>query len=77
MKETAGKEDSGFPITNVGNDRRGIGNDRRGPFCMGERDADAVLDENHKANGFVPADGYNPAAPFPLFLVDKSIDPFL
>ncbi len=30
MKETAGKEDSGFPITNVGNDRRGIGNDGRG-----------------------------------------------
>ena len=24
MKETAGKKDSGFPITNVGNDRRGL-----------------------------------------------------
>ena len=70
----------------VGNDRRDVGNggrgpfvrnDRRGPFCMGERDADAVLDENHEANGFVPADGRNPAAPFPLFLVDISIDLFL
>ena len=74
MKETAGKKDSGFPITNVGNDRRGIGNDgrgpfvrndRKGPFCMGERDADAVL-KNHEANGFVPAYGYNPADPFPV-----------
>ena len=71
----------------VGNDRRDVGNggrgpfvrnDRKGPFCMGERNADAVL-ENHEANGFVPAYGRNPAdpfpvipvAPFPLFLVDK------
>ena len=77
----------------VGNDRRDVGNggrgpfvrnDRKGPFRMGERDADDVL-ENHEANGFVPAYGRNPAdpfpvipaAPFPLFLVDKSIDPFL
>ena len=41
MKETAGKEDSGFPITNVGNDRRDVGNDggglllgmAKGAFC--------------------------------------------
>ena len=35
MKETSGKEDSGFPITNVGNDRRGVGNDRRGAGMTG------------------------------------------
>ena len=32
MKATSGKEDAGFPITNVGNDRRGVGNGGRGPF---------------------------------------------
>jgi len=42
---------SGFPITNVGNDRRGslVGSDGRGSFCMEERDADDVLDGNHEA----------------------------
>ena len=42
MKATSSQEDSGFPITNVGNDRRGllsgmtegafVGNDGRGAF---------------------------------------------
>ena len=34
---------------------------------MGERDADDVLDENHEAKRFFPADGHNPASPFPSF----------
>ena len=69
---------SGFPITNVGNDRRGffvgndrrsfVGNNRRGSFHMGERDADDVRDENHEATGFFPANGQIPPAPFPLLL---------
>ena len=65
MKELAGKKDSGFPITNVGNDRRGIGNGERGLFVWKREMLDDVL-ENHEATGFVPADGHNPAAPFPV-----------
>ena len=34
-----------------------------GPFCMGERDADDVRDENHEAKGFFPANGHTPAGP--------------
>ena len=67
---------SGFPITNVGNDRRGsfvgndrrsfVGNNRRGSFRMGERDAADVRDENHEATGFFLANGHNPAGPLPV-----------
>ena len=69
---------SGFPITNVGNDRRGsfvgndrrsfVGNNRRGSFHMGERDADDVRDENHEATGFFQRMAIIPPAPFPLLL---------
>ena len=76
MKKKSSKKNSGFPITNVGNDRRGsfvgndrrsfVGNNRRGSFHMGERDADDVRDENHEATGFFPANGHNPAGPLPV-----------
>ena len=62
MKKKSARNNSGFPITNVGNDRRGalvgndrrsfVGNNRRGSFRMGERGADDVRDENHEATGF-------------------------
>ncbi len=78
MKKKSGKKNSGFPITNVGNDRRGffvgndrrsfVGNNRRGSFHMGERDADDVRDENHEATGFFQRMAIIPPAPFPLLL---------
>ena len=61
-RKSPARNNSGFPITNVGNDRRGslvgndrrsfVGNNRRGSFRMGERGADDVRDENHEATGF-------------------------
>ena len=39
---------------------------------MGERDADDVLDENHEAKGFFPANGHNPAQPPPVIPASPS-----
>ena len=71
------RNNSGFPITNVGNDRRGsfVGNDTRGSFRMGERDADDVRDENHEATGFFPANSHNSAGPLPVTPVGPPVMP--